>query len=267
MLRVISNLVTNAIESDLDRVVPVTIRTGLIDVDRSRRCHLGFLPSGRHAFIEVADAGPGIPGEFIDKIFDPFFSSKSGRQHRSGSGLGLTIVAAVTDDHKGVVDLETGPSGSRFSLYFPSYEPSTGAADVARLSHPATVLVVDDDSSVLKEYGPLLRDAGWTVLLAEGGAGAIRAVQAQEVDVILLDFSMPRMNGLETFLGAMHLRPGVRAVIHSSYLTEEQAAQLKALGVSTILLKPAGRLEILKALRDALDEKEKARERQSRLDP
>lgn len=267
MIRAVSNLVTNAIESDLDRVVPVTIRTGLIDVDRSRRCHLGFLPAGRHAFLEVADAGPGIPAEHLDKIFDPFFSSKSGRRHRSGSGLGLTIVAAVTDDHKGVLDVETGPSGTRFSLYFPPYEPSSEAAEAGRLSHPATVLVVDDDSSVLKEVGPLLREAGWTVLQAESGAGAIRIAQAQDIDVLLLDFSMPRMNGLDTFLGSMHLRPGVRAVVHSSYLTEEQAVQLKALGVSSILLKPAGRLEILKALRGALEEKTQARERRSRLDP
>jgi len=266
MVRVLSNLVTNAVESDLDRVVRVTIRTGLLDVERSRRCHLGFLGAGRHAFIEVADAGPGIPAESLDKIFDPFFSSKGGRRHRSGTGLGLTIVAAVVDDHKGVVDLETGPTGTRFSLYFPPHEPSVGSPDLARLSCRATVLVVDDDKSVLQSFGPLLKEVGWTVLVAESGADAIRAVQAQEVDVILLDFNMPRMNGLETFLGAMHLRPGVRAVVHSSYLTEEQAVKLRTLGVSTILLKPAGGLEVLKALREAFDEKTSAKKRLSGLD-
>jgi len=72
--------------------------------------------------------------------------------------------------------------------------------------------------------------------------------------VILLDFNMPRMNGLETFFGAMHVRPGVRAVVHSSYVTDDQGARLRALGVSTILAKPAGRLELLKALRQALEE-------------
>lgn len=267
LVRALSNLITNAIESDLDRVVRVTLKTGWIDVERSRRCHLGFMASGRHAFIEVSDTGPGIPGGFLDQIFDPFFSSKSGKKHRSGSGLGLTIVAAVVDDHKGVIDLETGAGGTRFTLFFPAHEPSAEAAGLTRLSGNATVLVVDDDRSIPKEIGPILEEAGWKVVVALSGSEAIRRVQSQDVDVILLDFNMPRMNGLETFLGAMHLRPGVRAVVHSSYLTEEQAVKLRTLGVSTILLKPAGRLELLKALKEAYEEKVRIRERHTALDP
>jgi signal transduction histidine kinase/ActR/RegA family two-component response regulator len=267
LVRVLSNLITNAIESDLDRVVGVTLKTGWVDVERSRRCHLGFVAAGRQAYVEVSDTGPGIPREFIDKIFDPFFSSKSGRKHRSGTGLGLTIVAAVVDDHKGVIDLETAPSGTRFTLFLPLHEPSSEAAGLARLSGNATVLVVDDDNSIPKEIGPILQEAGWKVEVARSGAEAIRRVESHDVDVILLDFNMPRMNGLETFLGAMHLRPGVRAVVHSSYLTEEQAVKLRALGVSSILLKPAGRLELLKALREAVEEKNRIRERRPALDP
>jgi signal transduction histidine kinase/CheY-like chemotaxis protein len=251
--RALSNLITNAIESDLDRPVPVTVRWGIAELAQSKRCHLGFLAPGRYASLEVEDRGPGIPKDHVDKIFEPFFSSKGGK-HRSGSGLGLTIVTAVMDDHKGVLDLETGSQGTRFTLYFPAIDPQPEAAQAEKLSHSATVLVVDDDNSVLKNYGGMLNQAGYTVLCAESGAQAIRAVQAQPVDVILLDFNMPRMNGLETFFGAMHVRPGVRAVVHSSYVTDDQGARLQALGVSTILPKPAGRLDLLRALRQALEE-------------
>ncbi len=251
--RALSNLLTNAIESDLDRVVPVTVRWGVAELSQSKRCHLGFLSPGRYATLEVEDRGPGIPREHVDKIFEPFFSSKGGK-HRSGSGLGLTIVTAVMDDHKGVVDLETGSQGTRFTLYFPAIDPQPGAAEAEKLSQSATVLVVDDDNSALKVYGDLLKQAGYTVLVAESGAQAIRTVQAQAVDVILLDFNMPRMNGLETFFGAMHVRPGVRAVVHSSYVTEDQGARLRVLGVSSILMKPAGRLDLLRALRQACEE-------------
>ncbi|RPH50210.1 MAG: response regulator [Planctomycetota bacterium] len=251
--RALSNLLTNAIECDLDRAVPVTVRWGVAELTQSKRCHLGFLAPGRYATLEVEDRGPGIPKEHVDKIFEPFFSSKGGK-HRSGSGLGLTIVTAVMDDHKGVLDLETGSQGTRFTLYFPAIDPHPEASPLEKLSHSATVLVVDDDNSALKDYGDLLKQAGYTVLFAEGGPQAIRTVQAQPVDVILLDFNMPRMNGLETFFGAMHVRPGVRAVVHSSYVTDDQGARLRTLGVSTILTKPAGRLELLKALRQALEE-------------
>lgn len=251
--RAVSNLIVNSFESDLDRLVPVAARWGVLQLDQSRRCHLGFLSPGRHAFVEVEDQGPGIPADRIDRIFDPFFSSKSGRQ-RSGSGLGLTIVSAVMDDHRGVLDLHTGPSGTRFTLYFPAIDAPSPTTGTAPLSHSATVLVVDDDKSTLQSSGEMLREAGYTVLLAEGGSQAIKAVQAQPVDLVLLDFNMPRMNGLETFFGAMHVRPGIRAVVHSSYVTDDQGARLRALGVSNILLKPAGKLEILRALKQAFDE-------------
>ena len=105
----------------------------------------------------------------------------------------------------------------------------------------------------------MLQEAGYTVLLAESGAQAIRVVQAHSVDIVLLDFNMPRMNGLETFFGAMNVRPGVRAVVHSSYVPDDQGARLQALGVSSILLKPAGRLELLRALRQAHEEGQAAR--------
>jgi len=250
LTRAVSNLVMNAVESDLDRVVPVTLRSGIADIAQQRRCHLGFLSPGRYAFVEVQDAGPGIPMENLEKIFQPFFSSKSGR-HRSGTGLGLTIVSAVVDDHKGVLDLESGPKGTRFTLYFPAIAPPDRPADLGSPSSNATVLVVDDDSSVLAETGTFLEKAGYTVIPAQDGAQAIKTLQSQEVDLVLLDLNMPRMSGLETFLGAMHVRPGIRAVVHSSHVTPEQSLKLKALGVTAILNKPAGRTEILLALRQA----------------
>jgi CheY-like chemotaxis protein len=225
-----------------------------VDISQHRRCHLGFLNPGRHAFVEVQDAGPGIAAENLEKIFEPFFSSKSGR-HRSGSGLGLTIVSAVVDDHKGVIDLDSGPQGTRFVLYFPLIEAPSGPPDLANPSSNATVLVVDDDSSVLKEYGTYLEQAGYSVVLSESGTRAIQILQSQEIDLVLLDLNMPRMSGLETFLAAMHVRPGIRAVVHSSHVSPEQSLKLKALGVTSILTKPAGRAEILLALRQAYQDR------------
>ena len=252
--RAVSNLILNACESDLDRLVEVTVRSGHVEIPQQRRCHLGFLNPGRYAFVEVKDSGPGIPAGHLEKIFEPFFSSKSGRS-RSGSGLGLTIVSAVVDDHKGILDLETGSTGTRFVLYFPPIEAPDRPRELGSPSSNATVLVVDDDSSVLKEYGSMLESAGYTVVLAEDGARAVKILQSQEVDLVLLDFNMPRMSGLETFLGAMHVRPGIRAVVHSNHVSHEQGLQLKALGVTAVLHKPASRTDILLALRQAYQDR------------
>ncbi|HYF01030.1 MAG TPA: hybrid sensor histidine kinase/response regulator, partial [Planctomycetota bacterium] len=214
LARALSNLVANAVESDPDRPVPVAVRTGR---------------AGNEAFLEVSDRGPGIPEAIRGRIFEPFFSSKDGRQ-RSGTGLGLTIVAAVVDDHRGEIDLETSPQGTRFRLRFPAIDPP-----VEDLSCSATVLVVDDDKSARDDAEKALPTFGWTVIPASNGDEALRVLQAQAVDVMLLDHRMPGRDGLETFFGALHLRPGLRAVVHSGHVPEEQAVKLRALGVSAIL--------------------------------
>ena len=116
--RAISNLLTNAFEADQSKASQVTIGYGTIQIDKTLRCHLGFLPPGRYATIEVDDKGPGISKDILEQIFEPFFSSKRGNQ-TSGSGLGLSIVAAVVDDHKGILDLRTGPSGTCFTRRTP----------------------------------------------------------------------------------------------------------------------------------------------------
>ncbi len=249
LARAVSNLLANAFESGHDAAAPVVLRTGIAEVSRSRRCHLGILPPGRYTVVEVADRGRGIPAAALDRVFEPFYSSKTGPRG-SGSGLGLSIVAAVVDDHKGVVDLETGPGGTRFTLYLPAIEPAA-----EELSCSATLLVVDDDSATLRDYGDFLPRHGWNLLSASTGAEALRILQAQEVDVLLLDLRMPGLDGLETFLGALHTRPGVGAVVHSGHVSPEQERKLRAWGVASILTKPAGRTSILRALRDAVEAK------------
>lgn len=251
--RALSNLVTNAFEAEPRRQEEVRVRCGLAEIRQTRRCHLGFLPPGRYAAVEVEDAGPGIPADILERIFEPFFSSKKGG--RSGSGLGLSIVTAVMEDHRGVLDLRTGPEGSCFTLYLPAVAAPGGGVDEKALCGNETVMVIDDDSAVLRQYGRMLEEAGYSVITAPGGPEALRRLQEQQADLLLLDLKMPRMTGLETFFGALHLRPGVRAVIHSSYVSGEEARRLGELGAAAILQKPASRLEVLKTVRQVLDER------------
>lgn len=253
--RAVSNLIRNALDAVAEGGGRVLVRCGGLRTRETRRCHLGFLAPGEYSFLEVEDTGPGIPEEVRERIFEPFFSTKSGRQS-SGSGLGLSIVAAVVDDHRGVLDLHTGTEGTRFALYFPAGEAEQDAAAEARqLCGSETVLVADDDTSILRRYAKMLEKAGYSVLTASSGADAIHILQAQHVDLILLDLKMPLMSGEETFFAAVNTRPGVRAVVHSSYVDEGQAVHLRELGVSTFLQKPASRTEVLRAIRQVLEEK------------
>ncbi|MBI4861870.1 MAG: response regulator [Candidatus Riflebacteria bacterium] len=253
LCRAVSNLVSNAIEVAPKEKGAVAVSCQLTEVVEDRRCHLGFLSPGTYATVSIRDSGPGIPPEFVERIFEPFFSGKKpGERH--GSGLGLAIVAAVVGDHRGAVDLETGSQGSRFLLHLPAIAEPSAVLDETALRGDATLLVAEDHTPTLEQVSTYLEAAGYAVLQATDGAEALHILTAQSVDLLLLDLAMPRLGGLQTFHGALHLRPGIRAVVHTNYVTSEDVVRLKELGVSSILAKPAGRLEILRAVRQALDE-------------
>jgi signal transduction histidine kinase/ActR/RegA family two-component response regulator len=254
LFRAVSNLIANGLEAKTGGAASVTVRYGGSAVQEPRRCHLGFLKPGRYSWIQVEDDGQGIAPEIVDKVFEPFFSSKNGRQ-KSGSGLGLTIVSAVVDDHRGVLDLETRPGRTCFTLHFPAIAAPDAVVDEAALSGTATVLVIDDDKAVRESTSALLENAGYSVLAAGDGPQAIRVLQFHEIEVALLDLNLPGMTGLETFLGALHLRPGLRVITHSSYRTSEDCEKLQAAGVSEFLQKPAGRVQILQAMHRVLKDR------------
>lgn len=251
--RAISNLVTNAFEAQPRRKDFVTLSCKLLELQETRRCHLGFLSPGQYASIEIEDTGPGIPENIREQIFEPFFSTKNDK-NGSGSGLGLSIVTGIIDDHKGILDLETSPLGTRFTIFIPLVDSPAKPTDITKLSGNETVLVIDDDSSIREKYSKMLEEAGYNVLTASGGQEALHIIQQEQINLLLLDLKMPRVTGLDTFFGALHIRPGIRAIVHSSNVTSAEATKLQEIGVTTILQKPASRLEILGAIRQVLDE-------------
>jgi len=249
--RALGNLVRNALEATPRSDERVFVEVGSARVETQRRCHLGFLAPGRYAVLAVRDSGPGIPAQIRERVFEPFFSTKTASEH-SGTGLGLAIVAAVAEDQRGVLDLETGSSGTAFTLWFPEIEAPAPSADEDLRGKGETLLLADDDPAIQRPYERILEAAGYEVIVAENGEVALEILEGGPVDILLLDLKMPRRNGLDVFFGALHLHSRARAVIHTSYVTGEEADQLRALGVAEILVKPAGRGELLRAIREAL---------------
>ena len=262
--RAVTNLVSNALDSQSPqtqssprggerRESEVVVRCGQTVVAETRRCHLGFLTPGRYAYLSVEDCGPGIPESIRDRIFEPFFSTKDDG-HRSGSGLGLSIVAAVVEDHRGVIDLQTGPEGTRFTVWLPAASaPETADTAGPRAPGEATVLLVDDDPAILRHYGRVLEEAGYSVITAVDGFQVLSILRDEQADVVILDLKMPRMTGFETCFGIVHLRPDARLIVHSNYVDDEEKARLRREGVEAILEKPASRAELLRTVRQALD--------------
>lgn len=250
LLRAISNLVANALESKPG--AQVVVRAGRSTYSETRRCHLGFLAPGEYCYVEIADNGPGIPPELVERIFEPFFTSKRGSAS-SGSGLGLTIVSAVVDDHRGVLDLSTGTSGTTFTIFLQSAQPSA-LLNPDELCGNETVAVIDDDIEVRRWASEILTSAGYAVVTAASRFEFLRLLQSEPVSLIILDYAMPGGTGYDTFFGAMHIRPGIKAVMHSAHIPQSEINRLRALGVRIFLDKPCSKNELLQATRSLLDE-------------
>jgi signal transduction histidine kinase len=119
LLRALVNLCVNAFEaSALGGEVSLSCLD--ISVTSLKQCHMGFLSPGRYTVLTVRDEGVGIPKEVIDRIFEPFYSAGKEQSKRSGSGLGLSVVAGIVDDHRGTIDIDQRDGGCCFKLYFPS---------------------------------------------------------------------------------------------------------------------------------------------------
>lgn len=247
--RAVSNLLSNALDASTG---PVIVSVERAKVLSSKRCHLGFLESGEHASISIADRGSGISPEIIDRIFEPFFSSKP-ISNRSGSGLGLSIVAGVVEDHKGTLDLFTGAEGTTVTLYLPLGTAPADAAIDQEMRGTETIALVDDDHALVRQYEEILSAAGYSVLTAADGRDAIALLQLSAVDLMVLDLLMPRKGGIDTMFASLHVRPGVRTIIHSSFVGERELREVQALGARAVLQKPASRRELLSTVRSVLD--------------
>ncbi|MDF1662622.1 MAG: ATP-binding protein [Planctomycetota bacterium] len=250
--RALSNLIVNALDASQGKS-PAKVRAESVTIEETQRCHLGYLKPGVWLKMTVSDKGPGIPDEILERCFEPFFSSKTG-QTQSGSGLGLSIVTAVIDDHEGILDMQTGADGTTFSLYIPSIEaPTREKIELTEdLSGNETVIVIDDDTHVLEEVTSLLKSYGYNTKGFSEHQEALHTIQMEHVDLLVLDMKMAGINGYQFFFGALHLRPDIKAIIHSSYVTQNESSKLSELGVSSFLNKPAAPLQMLKAIRQAL---------------
>jgi len=211
---------------------------------------------GRFVELLVRDTGRGMTEEVRARLFEPFFTTK---RTGEGAGLGLSEVYGVVKGHQGWIKVDTEPGrGSTFRLYLPA------AAETAPVAPPAPaearggecVLVVDDEDMVRELARLVLERRGFRVLTAAGGEEALTQYGGHPgaIDLVLLDYSMPGLTGLQVFEALRKLDPGVCVVFSSGYALEGNAAPLLAAGARAFVAKPYRPDELVQAVRQALDE-------------
>ncbi len=258
LVRVIVNLVANAREAMQDDG-QLTLRTANVYLDRPFGRH-SRVAVGEYVRLDVADNGPGIPPEILSRMFEPFFSSKRADDQR-GSGLGLSIVDAVVNDHRGYVDVDTQVgAGATFSLFFPAARGAVLAVESDLVAGQGeSILVVDDDSTQREVIGRLLRQLNYRVGVAARADEALAALRAESVDLLLLDMVMPGIDGTELYKRALALRPGTPAILVSGFAESKRVRLARELGAVDFLQKPLTLGKLARSVRAALDAQRKAK--------
>ena len=222
--QVLTNLVTNAWEAlgDTRSAIRVAVKTVCVAEIPAANCFpIDYKPQDTdYACLEVRDAGCGIAAEDMEKLFDPFFSSKF-----TGRGLGLPVVLGIVRAHKGCVTVESQPKrGSVFRIFLPLSAEAVLPKPAPPVQAPqtgggGTVLLVDDEPIVRKSIESVLKRSGFTVLTAVDGVDAVEVFQRHrdEIGCVLCDLMMPRMNGWETLTALRKLSPGFPVLLSSGY--------------------------------------------------
>jgi two-component system cell cycle sensor histidine kinase/response regulator CckA len=257
--QILTNLVTNAWEAGGDGTSAVHLNVKTVspaEIPAGRRFPLDWLPRDEaYACIEVMDRGSGIAEKDIEKIFDPFFSSKF-----TGRGLGLPVVLGIARAHGGAVTVMTEPGrGSTFRIFLPvsNKEVASQPGEAPRSSEVAwggTVLLVEDEPMVRKLGQSALTSLGFAVLLAGDGVEAVEVFRQHkhEVRCVVCDVTMPRMGGWETLAALRRLMPGLPVVLASGYDEAEVMAGNHPELPEAFLSKPYHLQDLGDAIRRAL---------------
>ncbi len=253
--RVLSNLISNAFDA-MPNSGKLKIRTENFYADEISS-KAGGVPKGEYVKLSVSDTGSGIPYEIMPKIFDPFFTTKTAEGVR-GSGLGLSVVHSVIEDHGGFIDFESAPGeGTSFYIYFPITRESVEAtATSGAMGGSEKILIVDDDSTQREVARVLLSKLGYKTETADSGEQALKLMENHhDYDIVVLDMIMPGgMHGAETYEKMLELNSDQKAIIVSGYAESDQVNKAMKLGASAFIRKPVTIKLLGRTVRKALDE-------------
>jgi signal transduction histidine kinase/ActR/RegA family two-component response regulator/HAMP domain-containing protein len=260
--QVILNLVANASDALAGAEDEISITTGetVADAAELSRSRLDEKPSpGPFVVLEVSDTGRGMSAATLERLFDPFFSTKG-----AGRGLGLSAVIGIVRSHRGAIMVTSAEgSGTTVRILFPvaaaaaaAEESAAPAPEAAPRAARGTILVADDESSLRSLCAAYLRRLGFEVVTAQDGREAVDLFRQRqgEIRIALLDLSMPRLDGCGAAAEILQLSPGTPVILCTGF-GEAAAARCSTVKLAGFLEKPFGLQQLREALAAALDER------------
>ena len=258
--QMILNLINNASEALSDSGGDITLRTGRVTMSEAE-LRTSFLfenqPAGEYLFLEVRDTGQGIEQESLDKVFDPFFTTKF-----TGRGLGLAVVLGIVRALDGALAVSSRPGeGSSFKLMFPiashlvAPEKKVTVPVFSHATKSGTILLIDDDDPVREVAAKILEEAGHKVITAPNGGEGLDRFRANvnNLDLVILDMTMPDINGDEVYPIMVKERPDIKILLASGYSLDSIEDRIPQKSLAGFLQKPWQKQELLTAVESFLD--------------
>ena len=261
MHQIIVNLCTNAFHAMRDDGGVLTVGLTKIEMGAGKEHYVAGLKPGPYAWLKVEDTGHGMSAETLERIFDPYYTTKA---QGDGTGMGLSVVQGIVNGLKGAIHVDSDVGkGSRFNIYLPALDkmdsdrrPDT-ASIVGGREH---ILFVDDELLLTNMVSQMLSNMGYHVTTCNNPADALALFRhgPEKFDLIISDVTMPEMGGHEMVEEMMKIRPDLPVLLCTGYsenITEKIASNI---GVRALMHKPLVRHELSSTIRDILDDRSAA---------
>ncbi|MCI5168017.1 MAG: response regulator [Candidatus Electrothrix sp. GM3_4] len=258
--QVVINLCTNAYQAMMETggTLGVAMRPLVLSTEDSVY-KIGLMP-GSYVMMEVSDTGHGITPDMIEKIFEPYFTTK---KEQGGTGLGLATVHAIVHEHKGTVSVYSEPGhGTTFRVYLPQVKEEEEQGDELNFAgdrNPAGtehILVVDDEKAVVDITRYMLMQLGYKVTVETDSLAAWEffAQQPDAYDLVITDMAMPNMTGIELAKKILEQRPEIPVILCTGFSEMINEDKAKSLGIKAYLMKPVLKSKLAVSVRQALGE-------------
>jgi PAS domain S-box-containing protein len=255
--QILINLCTNAAHAMGEKGGVLEVSLKNIELDECSTIHYHDLSPGKYVRLTVSDTGHGIEPKILERIFDPYFTTKKVGE---GSGMGLSVVHGIVKSHGGyfLVDSELG-KGTTFQVFFPYIESKLEPEIEITVEIPRgkeRILFVDDEKAMVDAIQPMIERLGYKVTSRTSSIEALKAFRANpdRFDLVITDFTMPNMTGMELAKELLKLRSDILIILCTGYSEHINEAKAKGSGIRAFLTKPVVLGEIAKTIRKVLDD-------------
>ncbi|MBI9091123.1 MAG: response regulator [Desulfobacterium sp.] len=255
--QILMNLCTNAAHAMGDQPGILSVTLEETKIHQILRLTGGELLPGTYLLLSVRDTGHGMDKETMQRIFEPFFTTKS---NGTGTGLGLSLVHTIVQNHEGGVDVESSVGlGACFKIFLPLFDEQLRQPTLPDQDHLLTggenILVVDDEEAIVQSVSEFLRDMGYTVTAMESSPAALSEFRnsPQDFDLVITDMTMPFLTGFDLAREMIQVRPEIPIILCTGFGAEVSRGESVAVGIRKILHKPMDLVELVKEVRRVLD--------------